>query len=279
MISNGFSGPNAGTALGDGIYRAEDPGKTVVPAVPAMEVDDDDVSFSGISAGPVPLARKVQTEMTAVPVPAMEVDRDDDDDDVYRSMSKHTHFNFAVVDKAHHAVAAIKSADAASADDAGAASASLAGAALADEADNASASLAGAASADEADACSAEEGVSGSPSLHMLLDTRDEETSWNVVHYLAALGANAELAAVLSKPQCPIHSTDRHGRSALLLALTRQKGVAARLLLKAQAAREIPWDATWTRLSKEGKAQQSQRSVEGLARNLAAADVGEHKRG
>ena len=106
--------------------------------------------------------------------------------------------------------------------------------------------------------------ASGSPSLHTLLDARDVWTDWNVVHYLAALGANAELAAVLSKPQCPIYATDPQGRSPLLVALGRQKGMAAQLLLKAEEQQELPWQLTWETLSIQDA---------GLARNLDAADV------
>jgi len=98
------------------------------------------------------------------------------------------------------------------------------------------------------DADHADKDASRSPSLHTLLDVRHVSTDWNVLHYLAALGANAELAAVLSKPQCPIYATDPQGRSPLLVALGRQQGMAAQLLLKAEEKEELPLQAVWESL-------------------------------
>lgn len=127
--------------------------------------------------------------------------------------------------------------------------------------------------AEQVDDCEelAQSRAEGLPSVYALMDgLRDPDSGWNVVHYLAALGASSELAAVLSTPHCPAASLDPAGRSPLLLALLRGKGAAARLLLRAQRARALPWAAVWKTLG--GRAADD-RDVEVLASSLAATDV------
>ena len=119
------------------------------------------------------------------------------------------------------------------------------------------------------------QGADALPPLYTLLDTRDVSSGWNVVHYLAALGANKELAAVLSKPQCPLNALDPAGRSPLLLALLRGNGVAARLLLMVQSVRSLPWKDTWSALAQQPAGQPT---VDRLASNLAIAGVSDEQR-
>ena len=74
----------------------------------------------------------------------------------------------------------------------------------------------------------------GEPTLHSILDQRSGEKNWNTVHFLAALGCCEELAAVLSKPQCPIFSKDVDGRTPLMVALAYKRAKAAELLALAE---------------------------------------------
>ena len=74
----------------------------------------------------------------------------------------------------------------------------------------------------------------GEPTLHSILDQRSGEKSWNTIHFLAALGSCEELAAVLSKPQCPIFSKDVDGRTPLMVALAYRRLKAAQLLALAE---------------------------------------------
>ena len=50
---------------------------------------------------------------------------------------------------------------------------------------------------------------------------------------LSSLGANVELAAVLSKPQCPLRALDSKGLTPLLVALLHGNWKAAQLMFKA----------------------------------------------
>ena len=81
--------------------------------------------------------------------------------------------------------------------------------------------------------------------LPATLDQRDEESRWSVLHYLAHLGCTKTLAAVLTKPQCPIDTTDDRGRTPLLLALRAKNRIGALLLLKAMDLRTLPWKEVW----------------------------------
>jgi len=74
----------------------------------------------------------------------------------------------------------------------------------------------------------------GEPTLHTILDERSGENDWNVIHFLAALGRCEELAAVLSKPQCPIFSKDVYERTPLMVALAHKQAKAAQLLAFAE---------------------------------------------
>ena len=71
-------------------------------------------------------------------------------------------------------------------------------------------------------------------SPYTILDERHALTNWNVLHYFAALGANVELAAVLSKPQCPLRALDSKGLTPLLVALLHGNWKAAQLMFKAE---------------------------------------------
>ena len=74
------------------------------------------------------------------------------------------------------------------------------------------------------------------PPLRSILDKRDPEGR-NVLHLLAEIGAGSliSLAAVLSKPQCPILAPDKDGRTPLHAALRAGNGAAVRLLAMAEA--------------------------------------------
>ena len=73
-----------------------------------------------------------------------------------------------------------------------------------------------------------------------LLGRRDPLTGWSILHYLAALGADRELAALLDHPLCPIDAISPPGVTALDLARMRGHRVAARLIFCAQERRRRP---------------------------------------
>ena len=70
-----------------------------------------------------------------------------------------------------------------------------------------------------------------------MLARRDPKTGWTLLHLLAALGADRELAALLSHPMCPLEAIAPHGCTALDHARIRGKRVAARMLFCAMEQR------------------------------------------
>ena len=93
---------------------------------------------------------------------------------------------------------------------------------------------------EEADAAAASARAEASALARALLCRRDPLTGWTIVHYLAALGADRELAALLTHPLCPIDAVGPHGRTALDLARMRGHRVAARMIFCARERRLRP---------------------------------------
>ena len=77
---------------------------------------------------------------------------------------------------------------------------------------------------------------------------RDDGSQWTITHMLAALGANAELAAVLSRRVCPAGAVDTRGRTPLHLALAQGHTVAATLLVRARRRLDMQWAAMWVEI-------------------------------
>ena len=104
---------------------------------------------------------------------------------------------------------------------------------------------------------------------HVLHDISDDFSGWTLCHMLAALGANAELAAVLTRRITPPLARDRSGSTALHIALRRGHTVAAVLLFRAQRKLDVQWDGLWKQLDADTAG--SETALRGLAHAAAAS--------